>query len=204
MSPAIQKPRGLGPALPSPKKIIKAIPVPTIKPFLPRIEHRIIDLPQYVLPGELISLKKKEAFENQVQTETQIAQQKREFAAQPLPFIKTFELEHEIKVTNVQPFALETNLRGEMYQSQLAMQKAREEAKAVAQFNFVANPLPRDEIFFPEKSDKELTHVEGFILATEVRSEERHAFDETNKRRVEEEEALKAKHERREKVYIVL
>jgi hypothetical protein len=88
MSPKIQKAHGPAVLPPSPERIIKAHPVPTLKTFQPHIEHRKIEVPDFALPGDEISLKKKRQFESQIDEEAAEAIQSRNFEAQPLPVIR--------------------------------------------------------------------------------------------------------------------
>ncbi|RGB29586.1 hypothetical protein C1646_818412 [Rhizophagus diaphanus] len=55
---------------PSPPDVIKANPVPDYKgPYIPVIEHRLIELPMFSLPGEEISKRKSQEIEERIRQE---------------------------------------------------------------------------------------------------------------------------------------
>ena len=86
MSPAIRKPKPPAEQSPSPEKIIKANPVPHFP--VPKVdikEKRTLPIPQFSLPGEEISQRKKREFEENLKKEEQALQVARLFKAQPLP-----------------------------------------------------------------------------------------------------------------------
>jgi hypothetical protein len=89
-----------------------------------------------------------------------------------------------------------------MYKAALAQKLAQEEAAMQQQHNFVAHAMPADTIFMPERSDKPLTQIDGFVLATDIRGEERKVFDEETKRRIEFEDAQREEQKRREEVFV--
>lgn len=85
MSPAITKPKALAPRLPSPERIIKANPVPDLKPFEPKVKHRVIEVQEFELPGDAVRQKKLQELEEKRRLENEEITAKRQFKAQPLP-----------------------------------------------------------------------------------------------------------------------
>jgi hypothetical protein len=55
------------------------------EPYRPVIEHRLIDLPNFSLPGEEISKRKSQEIEERIRREREELERMREFRAQPLP-----------------------------------------------------------------------------------------------------------------------
>jgi hypothetical protein len=85
-SPVITKPKPLRPKSPSPPHITKANPVPDYRePYRPMIEHRLIELPTFSLPGEEISKMKSREIKERIRREKEEMEKLREFKAQPLP-----------------------------------------------------------------------------------------------------------------------
>ena len=87
MSPAITKPKPAPLPEPLPCKIIKARPVPDLNenPFEPVIPHRSIPLPEFELPGDIITRKKIENIEKKRKQEQESLEKARTFKARPLP-----------------------------------------------------------------------------------------------------------------------
>ncbi|KAI8589784.1 hypothetical protein BDZ88DRAFT_122154 [Geranomyces variabilis] len=203
-SPFITKPRALSslrPRSPSPDRIPHARPVPRQvieKPFEPVIEHRVMPVPEFELPGDQISRRKKEEFERRKKEEEERERELRGFRAQPLPFDdEGAHLPHiePRPLTQPEPFMLTTELRGAQAQQALAARLAREEQEREQRAQFHAQPfnahLVLDRPFVPLASDKPLTSVEPVLLSSEQRAEERRAFDERRKEREREEERLR-------------
>ena len=84
-SPAITKPRPPAPMEPSPERIIKANPMPDVKPFEPKIAHRKIEVPQFELPGETVRQRKLRELEEKRKQEEEERLRAKEFKAQPIP-----------------------------------------------------------------------------------------------------------------------
>ncbi|KAJ3160103.1 Protein tpx2 [Geranomyces variabilis] len=220
-SPYITKPRALSslrPRSPSPDRIPHARPIPRQvieKPFEPVIEHRVMPVPEFELPGDQISRRKKEEFERRKKEEEERERELRGFRAQPLPFDdEGAHLPHiePRPLTQPEPFMLTTDLRGAQAQQALVARLAREEQEREQRAQFHAQPfnahLVLDRPFVPLASDKPLTSVEPVVLSSEQRAEERRAFDERRKEREREEERLrelrKIEEEEREKEEIRL
>jgi hypothetical protein len=84
MSPAIQKPKPKLVKAPSPVTI-KANPVPDLsKPFVPRIEHRLLPESDFALPGDEILKKKREELNEKLKKEAEEEKEKRKFKANPV------------------------------------------------------------------------------------------------------------------------
>ncbi|KAJ3175155.1 Protein tpx2 [Geranomyces variabilis] len=203
-SPFITKPRALSslrPRSPSPDRIPHARPIPRQvieKPFEPVIEHRVMPVPEFELPGDQISRRKKEEFERRRKEEEEREREMRGFRAQPLPFDdEGAHLPHiePRPLTQPEPFTLTTDLRGAQAQQALAARLVREEYEREQRAQFHAQPfnahLVLDRPFVPLASDKPLTSVEHVVLSSEQRAEERRAFDERRKEREREEERLR-------------
>jgi targeting protein for Xklp2 len=204
MSPAIQKPKPKLIKEPSPVQI-KANPVPDLsKPFVPKIEHRVLPEPEFSLPGDAILRKRREELNEKLRKQADEEKRIREFKANPLALpekvsmtsSEAFELQHEIKITEPVPFNLQTDFRGELYQQQF--QEKVKELTAVKPFH--ANPMPNLEPFIPKRSEKPLTEVEAFSLNTDARAEERRKFEESQSKRLQMEEEAKRALEKQKEV----
>ncbi|KAI7824203.1 hypothetical protein BX661DRAFT_206730 [Kickxella alabastrina] len=107
----------------------------------------------------------------------------RQFRAMPLPDFPTPK-KHKREVPqepmHASPFHLQTNSRGEAYQSQLKARLEELEEKQRERREFKARPIPPsiDQPFVPQPSTIPLTAIEEILLSTELRSEERRAYDD--------------------------
>ncbi|POG65643.1 hypothetical protein GLOIN_2v1664071 [Rhizophagus irregularis DAOM 181602=DAOM 197198] len=175
--------------LPSPTHVIKANPVPDYKePYRPVIEHRLIELPMFSLPGEEISKRKSQEIEERIRQENEKMEKMREFKAQPLPTgFHNCPTRPYYSPTHPKPFALLTNDRGEKYQREF-YEKVRKEQEYYKENRFHAQPLPNFKREVPRKPEcPPPTEPIGFFFFTDTRMEERHIFDEH--RRFREKEA---------------
>ncbi|RGB39635.1 hypothetical protein C1646_689328 [Rhizophagus diaphanus] len=189
-SPAITKPKPPRPKSPSPPHVIKANPVPDYKePYRPVIEHRLIELPVFSLPGEEISKRKSQEIEERIRQEKERMEKMREFKAQPLLIGSPDCLPTRpyYPPTHPKPFALLTNDRGEKYQREF-YEKVRKEQEYIKENRFHAQPLPNFEPKIPRKPEcPPPTEPIGFFFFTDTRMKERHIYDEH--RRFREKEA---------------
>ncbi|RKO84603.1 hypothetical protein BDK51DRAFT_29204 [Blyttiomyces helicus] len=208
MSPALTKRRPAPPREPTPPPIIKANPIRHFAPFQPVIEHRLIQPDDFALPGEQISLHKMREFEDALRRKEEEERKARQFSAQPLPddAPDPLPIPYERPLTNPQPFHLETEVRGLMYQLSLEEKIEREVKEEIAAKTFLANPMPLLEPFVPKRSDKPPTEVEPLTLYTDIRAEERRAYEESRKMREameeEERERMRLEEEEREKAEV--
>ncbi|KAJ2900453.1 hypothetical protein IWW38_000506 [Coemansia aciculifera] len=105
----------------------------------------------------------------------------RQFRANPLPAFPTPKKPKRQPVElHVSPFHLQTDTRGEVYQRQLRARLEELEERKRARMEFRARPIPPsiDQPFVPQPSTIPLTAIEEILLKTELRSEERRAYDE--------------------------
>ncbi|KAJ2479469.1 hypothetical protein IWW47_006022, partial [Coemansia sp. RSA 2052] len=105
----------------------------------------------------------------------------RQFRANPLPEFPTPKKPKRRAVElHVSPFNLQTDTRGEAYQRQLRERLEELEERKRARMEFRARPIPPsiDQPFVPQPSAIPLTAIEEILLRTELRSEERRAYDE--------------------------
>ncbi|KAJ2376466.1 Protein tpx2 [Coemansia sp. RSA 2607] len=106
----------------------------------------------------------------------------RQFRANPLPDFPTPKKRKRqpTQQLHTSPFKLETDVRGETYQRQLRERLAELEQKQRERQQFKARPIPSslDHPFVPQPSTHPLTASEEVMLKTELRSEERRAFDD--------------------------
>ncbi|KAJ2805547.1 hypothetical protein H4R21_001216, partial [Coemansia helicoidea] len=110
----------------------------------------------------------------------------REFHANPLPEFPTPKKpEYPPSTLHASPFSLATDSRGEAYQRQLRARLAELEERRLERMRFKARSIPHslDHPFVPQPSTRPLTTVEEILLKTELRSEERHAYDEDRNER---------------------
>jgi targeting protein for Xklp2 len=178
-SPAIQKPKPFV-APPSPARIIKSKPAPKPdKPFEPVVKSRKLNVPEFSLPGDTVSKKKREKIKQNIQKEMRETAQSRKFRAAPAPKLPTPEkLVAPVIVTEPKPFSLETDLRGAISQAHLTEKLSKQEQERKEMKKFVAQPIPKTGPFVPNPSEKMLTEVQNLTLHTDSRAKGRHAFDE--------------------------
>ncbi|KAJ1825271.1 hypothetical protein LPJ60_000112 [Coemansia sp. RSA 2675] len=105
----------------------------------------------------------------------------RQFRANPLPAFPTPKKPKRQAVElHVSPFHLQTDTRGDAYQQQLRERLEELEQRKRDRMEFKARPIPPsiDQPFVPQPSAIPLTAIEEILLRTELRSEERRAYDE--------------------------
>ncbi|KAJ2744741.1 hypothetical protein GGI20_002710 [Coemansia sp. BCRC 34301] len=105
----------------------------------------------------------------------------RQFRANPLPEFPTPKKPKRQAVElHVSPFHLQTDTRGEAYQRRLRERLEELEERKRLRMEFKARPIPQsiDHPFVPQPSAIPLTAIEEILLRTELRSEERRAYDE--------------------------
>lgn len=112
----------------------------------------------------------------------------KQFRANPLPEFPTPQKPKVRRRTELHtsPFNLQTNSRGDVYQQQLRQRLEELENRRHERQNFVARPIPLsiDHPFVPQPSSAmPLTAIEEVLLKTELRSEERRAYDDDRKDR---------------------
>jgi len=193
-SPTITKPKPSRPKSPSPPRVIKANPVPDYKePYRPVVEHRLIDLPDFSLPGEEISKRKSQEIEERIRREREELERMREFRAQPLPTDSPdcLPIRHYYAPTHPKEFTLLTDSRGEIYQKEF-YERLRKEREREKENQFYAQPLPS---FEPEVLKKPEcpppTEPISFSFLTDTRMKERHLYDEQRRLRDKEAEEQK-------------
>ncbi|KAI8322326.1 hypothetical protein GQ54DRAFT_297446 [Martensiomyces pterosporus] len=104
-----------------------------------------------------------------------------QFRANPLPEFPTpKKAKRDPTVSHASPFSLQTETRGEAYQRQLGERLEELERRRRERAQFRARPIPAsiDMPFVPQPSSMPLTEIEEILLSTELRSEERRAYDE--------------------------
>ncbi|KAJ3024204.1 Protein tpx2 [Thoreauomyces humboldtii] len=209
-SPAITKPRPPPARPPSPERIVHARPVPRTvyqPPAEPQRERRPVTVPDFELPGDQISRKKRLEFEERQREEEEARKREREFHAQPLPFDDAPAHNRAPvlprPVTQPQPFKLETDLRGMFSRLALDSRLEREQQELDALKEFKAQPIPHghDEPFFPTASSRPLTEVDDVVLKSDVRAEERKLFDYKRKEKEKEDEILRQEMKREAELY---
>ncbi|KAJ3415029.1 hypothetical protein HDV05_005674 [Chytridiales sp. JEL 0842] len=192
MSPAIQKPKPPAPRPPSPPKVIKANPIRLPEqPFQPVIEHREIKPLDFHLPGDDISERKRREFEEELKKKAEEEERMRNFVARPILDVQYQPRVHvEQKApTEPRPFHLMTEIRSHLHQQQAHLQAEREPSRS--NHTFVAQPMPVFEPFIPKKSEKPITMPEEVFLRSEMRAEERKAFEEQRRQREQEEAEMR-------------
>ncbi|KAJ1826592.1 hypothetical protein LPJ56_002100 [Coemansia sp. RSA 2599] len=106
----------------------------------------------------------------------------RQFRANPLPDFPTPKKRKRqpSQPLHTSPFKLETDVRGEAYQKQLRERLAELEKRQQERREFRAQPIPPsiDHPFVPGPSTLPLTEIQEILLKTELRSEERRAYDD--------------------------
>ncbi|KAI9101159.1 hypothetical protein DFS34DRAFT_459004 [Phlyctochytrium arcticum] len=193
-SPAITKPTTTV-RPPSPPRIIKANPISKaiFQPFQPVIEHRTIAPGEFELPGDDISRKKKQEFQERLRQMEEEKARAAKFHARPLPSDTPDSLPAVScrQVTNPKPFNLETDIRGDFARLTLQEKLEQEEYEKQRAREFHANPLPLDEPFRPEPSSRPLTNVSDVVLNTDLRAEERKAFEDALRQKEAMEQELR-------------
>ncbi|KAJ3329839.1 Protein tpx2 [Blyttiomyces sp. JEL0837] len=192
MSPHIRKPKPLPPPEPEPPKIIKANPIRfTEVRFEPVIEHRVILPADVKLPGDEIRERKLREIEERRRLEEEMMEKAKVFQARPITKdLNSVDPLPEVLVkppTEPQPFQLETALRSAFHPIDVHPAGPRP-AKP-----FIAQPVPIFEPFVPKKSTKPPTTCEEVVLHTDIRSDERRAYDEARRLKELAEEEMKEK-----------
>ncbi|KAJ2351591.1 hypothetical protein GGF43_003987 [Coemansia sp. RSA 2618] len=116
----------------------------------------------------------------------------RQFRANPLPAFPTpVKPKRQHVDLHSSPFKLTTDIRGEAYQSKLQARLEELEQRQRERKQFKARPILAsiDHPFVPQAAPLPLTAIEEILLRTELRSEERRAYDEdrTERERIREE-----------------
>ncbi|BFZ19453.1 hypothetical protein BsWGS_22492 [Bradybaena similaris] len=182
------------------KELVKANPVPHMGlPFKPQLLH------QYTVPEPFaVEERSREMLTRREQKIQQILEEEkkaREFHAQDLPSESPGKLppKQMRPITMPEPFHLEVDERGERYQKEFISKLEEEEraAREVANFKAGPNSVIHKEPFHAAKSTKPLTERINFHLNTDVRANQREAFDQYLKAREAEMEALKRQREER-------
>ncbi len=83
-SPALTKPKPLPKPEPEPVKEFKAHDFKPVKPFQPRIQHRVLEVPDFRLPGDEISQRKKEKIMEVLKAKEMEKQEQKVFRAQAI------------------------------------------------------------------------------------------------------------------------
>ncbi|KAJ2542413.1 Protein tpx2 [Coemansia sp. RSA 1853] len=115
----------------------------------------------------------------------------RQFRANPLPAFPTpVKQKRQHVELHSSPFKLSIDSRGDAYQSKLRARLEELEKRQQERKQFKARPIPAsmDHPFVPQPSALPLTAIEEILLRTELRSEERRAYDEdrTERERIRE------------------
>ncbi|KAJ2292665.1 Protein tpx2 [Coemansia sp. RSA 355] len=115
----------------------------------------------------------------------------RQFRANPLPAFPTpVKQKRQHVELRSSPFKLSIDSRGDAYQSKLRARLEELEQRQQERKQFKARPIPTsmDHPFVPQASALPLTAIEEILLRTELRSEERRAYDEdrTERERIRE------------------
>jgi hypothetical protein len=167
--------------------------------FQPKLEHRHTEPLDFHLPGDEISERKRMKFEDEVgQALEEEWYHSADFKANPITSLDPDPLPpvYVKPATIPQPFHLATEERGEEYQKSFEERLHEEALRLEQQAQFHANPMPLSAPFIPKKSNRPVTESEPVLLHTEVRREERQAFEEDMKRKELEMKAIQLEEER--------
>ncbi|KAJ3269881.1 hypothetical protein HDV01_000843 [Terramyces sp. JEL0728] len=198
-SPAIQKPQPKVIKPPSPKQI-KANPAPDLSnPFKPEIEHRKIPVPEFHLPGDYIHEQKQRELRELKEKTSLESKKQREFKANEPKLDQTFQVHHDTRITEPEPFDLATDKRGEVYKQHLQEKLDHEKQELQKQAEFKAQPLPPQDPFMPKKSEKPLTEIQEFQSHLTNRQKERQIYEQSIKEKQQQEQELLEKMEKLKK-----
>jgi hypothetical protein len=225
MSPAFAtlRPRVRKAKTPTPKRIVKAKPVPRqmlAKPFVPALlqRKRIVQEP-FDMPGESVAARKLRERREKMQREKMEEKEReearrREFKAHPVPQAVKQRLVPKKRqplapVVEPRPFQLQTDARHERHQRRLQEKVQKEEEERRRRVEFHAHPVP----MFPKpqqplKRKRPVLETEQVHLSTAMRAENRQAWDRQQKARIAmqeqgQQERLareKAEQERRDRI----
>ena len=98
------------------------------------------------------------------------------------------------------PFKLETDKRGEIYQTHLKEKFDQELQHELEIKSFVANPLPEGRPWIPDLSSKKIIVPGEIVLSTEIRAAQRNDFNDYLRQKEEEENMAK---ENQQKIQMV-
>ncbi|CAG8705535.1 5179_t:CDS:2, partial [Ambispora leptoticha] len=202
-SPKITKPKPIPPRKPSPPHLVKANPVPDYdNPFRPVIEHRKLSPPGFSLPGDEITKRKMWEREEKIRRELEEQERARRFRAQPLPSDSPdhFPRPPHRTPTQPDPFILQTDIRGEVYQQYFQEMVNRSEQIEKENKIFHARPVPKfDQVAPPPKPEKpNPTEPVEFNFLTDLRIEKHRQIEKERKNREVEKEMLKREKQREE------
>lgn len=188
-------------------KSFKARPIPTSVFKLTPKKRTSTKFKPFNLHTEVRGAKHEEDLDQKLAREEEEEKEAREFVARPidmsgpaLPRVERMEL------VTPEPFQLQSVRLAERHKEELQAKIAREEAEAKRRFSsFKArkNPLKDKQPFLVLKSDKPLTEIDAFALASDEQAERRMSFEaekEERRREAEKQQArAKALREKKEK-----
>lgn len=116
--------------------------------------------------------------QQQIEQERKQLEEARKFKARPMRIASPFRPVLELKITEPEPFQLESEEKHYLAQQKLMQQIAEEEEKRKKAMEFKARPFKEPKPFVPKKSNKPLTEIDEFALNSDVRSQKRRLFDE--------------------------
>lgn len=189
------------PQVEQPKNVSKSnsVPYPGV-PFRPRLEHH------YTVPEPFsVEERSKRMLTRREQKIQQIIDEEkkaREFHAQDYKEKADVVLppKQERPPTCPEPFQLSADQRGQFYKEEFFTKQVEEErrqAKKASEFKARPNHVTHKDPFQPQKSNKPLTEINDFALNTDVRANQRDAFEKHVKEKEAEMASLRREREER-------
>lgn len=189
-------------ARPTNEKAFKARPMPDYS-SLARVgvahsHHtpRQLTIPEpFALATDERSYMDEERKREQEERERKEEVERRQFKARPMPNATVpFRPHLELKITDPEPFALNSEILHDQAQHELEERLEREKQERIAKSQFKARPVPQSKGMLIRPSSRPLTDISEFRLNSENRS---HAREQFETRKHQQEEVSRMNEERR-------
>ncbi|KAJ1922150.1 hypothetical protein H4219_000012 [Mycoemilia scoparia] len=174
------------------------------KPLAPQQQHSHTEVKPFNFKTDSVVQRKLDRLREELDKARKEEEEKRNFKAQPMP---SFSPEPVLpikkrKTTKHTPFSLLTDLRGEEYRKRLIarIEELEERRRERARFKAQNIPASLERPFVPHPSDHPLTQVEEVIMNTELRSEDRHAWEEERMERERIRQEILMRHQKEDEM----
>lgn len=160
------------------------------------VEPLSLTIPEpFALATEERSYLEEQKRQQALEKERRELEAKRAFKARPMPNVVPFRPQLELKVTEPEPFYLQSEILHDAAQRELEEKLAKEREERLAKAQFKARPVLKAKPMELKRSVRPLTEITSFALNTESRSQQREVFEQ---RKLEKEQIAKMQEERRQ------
>eukprot|EP01119_Soliformovum_irregulare_P000876 TRINITY_DN10641_c0_g1_i1.p1 TRINITY_DN10641_c0_g1~~TRINITY_DN10641_c0_g1_i1.p1 ORF type:complete len:520 (+),score=177.65 TRINITY_DN10641_c0_g1_i1:104-1663(+) len=181
----------------------RAVPSTTFNPPSMRLqEHRVTEPAPFNLKTEERRYEAERKWNDKLVQEDRRAQEERYFRARPMPYSEEPDFvpsPASTSLTNPQPFQLETQNRGHVFEEKWKAQLDEEERRAKEAMQFRARPIVQKP-FHPNqnRSLRPLTEITNFTLKSDERALKRRAWEASQSQKEVENAQAKAEMQRQE------